>query len=292
MKYLALFVAVLALSCTEGGPGSEYPVPEPTPEPPQPLPRVRIETADGGRSVFEIMQFNVSVGGMSGSDNVLSGGFLLSAHYDSLVWSVPDRGMRFKLFESGESYYRYTFSFGHSFFSPGEFDTRLSGYKDGGAVYEFEYPVTVRNDRDFLDYDWANITGNSPGGRGYADVFAEEHLSWDYVTSTWIHDGIPSVSMHIIPAGGVELPGDRERKLLFDAIGGIYGEPTYDEAGGEAQARYGELFHHVEPYAEPLCIWLTAKSMIVLSRMGDDTSSPMFPVPPLHRYSVYAEPVR
>jgi hypothetical protein len=289
MKRTLFFIlaAVSLLSCSKGDDGSVRPDPGTPPEKPQPLPEVKIATADNGKNVFEIMQFKIAFDGLNSDGEQIFYGFYLDDHYDSLVWNIPAHGLSFKVYEHS----RWTSTWGNCFFTPGKIDTRLAGYREGKEIYSYEYPVTVNNNKDFLCFDWVNVR-NSRVGTGYHDIFTEKH--WNFATSQSIHDGVPSVSLYIFQTGRDVLPETRERELLFNLIGDLYGEPVYGDGDVETDARttekYGEFFHFIEPDSQPLSIWVTERSKIVLLRMGDDKSDPEFPVLPLFRYNVYAEP--
>ena len=296
-RIILIFPAAFAFfACSEGGNLPEEPLPPAPPEPEKTLPQVRIETADNGKNVFEIMQFDVSIEGFESeaAKNPFLSMFYLADHYDSLVWRIPDRGMEYKLFECREGYERFMSSFGHNFCTPGEIDTRLSGYKDGEEVYSYAYPVKVNNNKDFICFNWADVTEDSKSGTGYHDVFTEDQ-GWHFSTSLNIHDGVPSANLYIFPGGGKELTETEERHKLFDEIRNLYGEPAYGNDDAETEAdtmeKYGELFHYIEDNSQPLSIWITGRSKIVLLRRGDDMSDPAFPVPPHRRYIAYAEPI-
>jgi hypothetical protein len=293
--FFIFLAAVTVISCSEGGDRPQAPHnPRPRPEEPEKLPEVKIATADNGKSVFEIMQFKISIEGFaSDADNLLYGGPYLANYFDSLVWNIPGCGTGFKLFECDDSSYRFSSSFGHNFFTPGEIATRLSGYREGREIYGYDYGVTVARGGDFLCFDWVNVR-NSRTGTGYRDVFTED-LNWHFATSQSIRDGMPSISLYIFPTGGQALPETRERELLFNLIRDLYGNPVLGEGDLETDAEttggYGGMFHFIEPDSQPLGIWTTEKSKIVLLRRGDDLSDPKFPIPPAHRYNVYAEPL-
>jgi hypothetical protein len=269
-----ILVAIATISCSKGGDGIEYPDPTP-PEKPSMHPEVKIATADNGKSnIFEIMQFDISIEGLESNPNeMIFGGFVLSDHYDSLVWRIPNRGLRFKLFECDESSHQFAFSFGHNFFTPGKIDSRLSGYKEGKEIFSYDYPVKVNNNKDFLGFNWTHITQDSEISTGYTDVFTKDR-DWGFTTSHEIHDGVPSISLRITTMQDTkDFQETKKRELLFNLIDDIYGEPDYGDADEKTDIATTEkcntIFHFVEDDSQPLSIWITEKSKIVLLRGND-----------------------
>jgi hypothetical protein len=170
---------------------------------------------------------------------------------------------------------------GNCFFLPGNYETLLSGYKDGEEIYKYEYPVMVANDHDFLCFNWVDVTERESFSTGYTDIFAHKNERWQFATYQEMHDGIPSISLFIAFADNY-LPSEKERTLLFDEICNLYGEPDYSEPYEEIEIVYNELFLSPGKDDLPIYIWLTDSSQIVMLDREED----------FHRYSVYAEPVR
>jgi hypothetical protein len=281
-----ILAAMVAISCSKGVDGVGDSDPTPPQKPSKPL-EVKISTADNGKNIFETMQFNVSVEGLeSVSDNLIFGGFVLADHYDSLVWSIPDRKTGFKLFENGKNSFHFMSSFGHNFFMPGNIDSQLSGYRDGEKIYSYDLRVHVYDNKDFLCFNWADITRSSLTSTGYVDVFTDDE-GWGFATSYDIHNGVPCIRLGIFRRGdSVDMTEDMERDLLFDEIGNLYGEPDYGDGDGqtdvETTEKYNSLFNFTEEDSQALGIWITAKSKVVLLSQPDTSAS---------RYAVYAEPL-
>ncbi|MDR2912584.1 MAG: hypothetical protein LBV38_04700 [Alistipes sp.] len=268
----AVAVGLLVVACSPEQGGED---PDPPIKPVAP-PRVTLTTEDSGKSVFEMMEFSVQCDDLNYSEMAFLGGFYLSEHYDSIVWSVPDRGMRFKMLEGGEDYHYFYFKFTNHFFSPGRIDTRLSGYRGGEEIYSYDYSVTVANGKDFLRFDWADVVDGQGVNIGYHDVFVPEEQDWSFATYSKVHEGVPSVTL-FVNSPGYDFDDEREERLLFELMSDLYGEPEE----GDAEVRYDELFHHRDEGAQPVWVWMTAESQIALLRVESDN----------YGYAVYAEPV-
>lgn len=272
----AFFIAAAAISLVACSAPEVSDPAIPVEEPPIP-PQVRITNADNGKNVFESMVFGVY---LEGSDDALN---LLHKHYDTLVWSIPALDLSFTFFESGNSYSRLQSMWGTCFFTPGTWNTSVLGYRDGEVVYRYEFPVTVANDRDFLCYDWEDVTDGQDRGSGYHDVFSSRERNWYFSSYRTIRDGEPSLTLYCSSGNGEPMSETMERKLLFDQLCTLYGEPAYDEDNSETGAEYDKLFRFRKEGLRPLCIWITDSSRMVLLR--DDGE---FPV---HMHTVYAEPL-
>ena len=73
----------------------------------------------------------------------------------------------------------------HRFILPVGGLCRIKAYKDGDVVYSDAISVSLTNDKDFLMYNWNEITENSDNSIGYVNFVDEKHefASTHYVVS-------------------------------------------------------------------------------------------------------------
>lgn len=264
--FFVFLVAISVVSCLKEGDAPHSSTP----------PVVKISTVDNGKNIFELMKFSFFLEKSESGVPDRNYGFRIEPYYDSLVWRVPALKADFKVFEPD----RWYTGVGTCFFLPGTHRTLLSGYKDGKVVYSYEYPVTVRSDKDFLGYDWEEITGPDDASTGYKDIFAADYTDCHFSSYAGMHDDVPSVTLFIWFTDD-DFSAEKEKNRLLDEIRNLYGEADYSEADGELESVYNSSFHYREEGAQPLYVWLTEKSNIVL--LGKENHH--------LRYVIYAEPV-
>lgn len=198
-------------------------------------------------------------------------------NYDSIVWRVPaSKGSR-KLFywERGDGSFHSSISSGwaHSFYYPGKAKCILSAYKDGEILYGDTLEVDVKNDKDFLMYNWADIKDNSDKiSTGHVNSVNENFTLYSY---TGVND-VPYINVFIENSLNRD---DEEMRLhekeLLNYISNIYGKPLYDSNSPGLTEFFKTNFKAVKAeYMKPVSVWQTEKNNIALLS-GTDTEEEM-----------------
>lgn len=210
----------------------------------------------------------------------------LDDFYDSIMWKVN------KLAGSHEIY-KYTISDGvyeahfvpqwsHHFSLPGKYETYLVGYKDAKVVYSDTLEIQITNNKDFLGYNWKDITQKGDSRLVYVDVLSRVY---EFGTFQNIYQGTPSVELSLSKKKYNEEENDasqqESKNILLNYISALYKAPTYLETDPLLQEKYDQLFRNKQKDAYPQCIWLTPKARIVLLKCEAEW---------LNRYVIYAEP--
>lgn len=201
--------------------------------------------------------------------------------YDSLVWVVPELG-RVDILGTNN----FIFKWSHNFFLPGEYKSILLGYKNQTVICADTVILTIENNNDFLSYNWEDVTNSSTVSTGYHDFLKHTDLS----TSQHFEAGTPSVDLFcfynsVREKTPSEFAGE-SKDVLYNLITELYSEPKYDNKdNNQLSEQYKSLFKTKKSNAEPLCIWLTPRSQIVLLKYKDSTTDEY------DQYIVHAEPV-
>ena len=147
----------------------------------------------------------------------------------------------------------------HRFILPFGGICSIKAYKDGKLVYNDGISVSLSNDKDFLMYNWDEVTENSNSSVAYINFVDEKH---EFVSSHYILDGTPIVKVSL------SKPADDTLEWLYEYLYKLYKEPLY---GGESgvQEQYGKLFTDTEKRETPLYIWQTDRSRIALIHWYD-----------------------
>ena len=146
-------------------------------------------------NIFEPTQFTLAKNGQQLFFPPFS---LLTECYDSIIWKASNVEGSYKIFEydidEGSSYHHFISSWAHHFTLPGSYDTYILAYKDNKVVYGDTVSVKVTNNKEFLGFNWKDVT-NTPntGNTGYIDVLKEYNFS----TYQEVHESIPSVTLTI-----------------------------------------------------------------------------------------------
>lgn len=198
--------------------------------------------------------------------------------YDSLVWTIPNLG-RFHIFNRSS----FTFAWSQNFFLPGKYTSILQGYKDNKSIKADTAYITIRNDKDFLGYNWKDITKPLGYSNGYADILAKDYT---FATYQSIKDSIPSITLFLLNEGKDDEKtfSQKSEKILSDYINTLYSEPTYTEKQNELLTKeYNKLFNNRIEGAKPIYIWITPKSKIVLYSYYEEYGG-------YNEYRIQAEP--
>jgi hypothetical protein len=163
----------------------------------------------------------------------------------------------------------------HRFILPFGGICSIKAYKDGKLVYNDGISVSLSNDKDFLMYNWDEVTENSNSSVAYINFVDEKH---EFVSSHYILDGTPIVKVSL------SKPADDTLEWLYEYLYKLYKEPLY---GGESgvQEQYGKLFTDTEKRETPLYIWQTDRSRIALIHWYDSDED-------ITKYYIKAEPVK
>ncbi|MEG1766142.1 MAG: hypothetical protein RR254_05710 [Muribaculaceae bacterium] len=239
-----------------------------------PMPRLGVDKLKG--NIFDIMTFHLYYeNSQSINANKLSG------ICDSIVWTAEGLNGSFRVFEKidGGVGSKLTSKWGHCFMYPGEYKTYLTAWKDNKAIFFHQLDISVTNGKDFLAYNWNDITKDSQAWDSYIDVLKSSPV---LITSDGINGTVPFVEVRLFG-------GDfaKSYQALFDYFSKLYSAPTYETGTGKQMWKlYDELFSEQKEYpnAYPYAIWVTKRANMVLLLFDDSMEYPA--------YIVYAEPNR
>ncbi|MBS5979487.1 MAG: hypothetical protein KIB51_07075, partial [Dysgonomonas mossii] len=82
--------------------------------------------------------------------------------YDSLVWRIEGEKGRLNLLSHAPGWMSFTSRWGHCFYEESHGNVILEGFKDGKVVLSDSVKIDVYNKRDFLGYNWKDITSSTP----------------------------------------------------------------------------------------------------------------------------------
>ena len=116
---------------------------------------------------------------------------------DSLVFEIPRQkgthlSRKVYFHEIGKA--ELISGWNHRFILPFGGICSIKAYKDGKLVYNDGISVSLTNNKDFLMYDWDEITGNSSNSIGYVNFVDEKH---EFVSTHYIVNGIPVVKVSL-----------------------------------------------------------------------------------------------
>ena len=163
----------------------------------------------------------------------------------------------------------------HRFILPFGGICSIKAYKDGKLVYNDGISVSLSNDKDFLMYNWDEVTDNPNNPIGYVNFVDEKH---EFVSSHYVIDGMPIVKVSL------SKPADDTLEWLYEYICKLYKEPLYSSESG-VQEQYDKLFTDTEKRETPLYIWQTDRSRIALIHWYDSDED-------ITKYYIKAEPVK
>lgn len=236
-----------------------------------PMPHLAVKQPKG--NIFDMMNFY-----LYNEDSKSINSSSLSTVCDSIVWTVDGINGSFRVFEHEQGKSCLTFTWGHCFKYPGEYKTNLAAWKDNKVIFRHQLDITITNDKDFLAYNWSDITKDSPAWTGYADLLTSNlELSSTYGLS----GAVPYAEVRVLGSGFVQ-----SYHTLYDYLCGLYSAPTYTDKTDKMWQRYDELFSEQKQYPNsyPDAIWVTERANIVLLLLDEYRE--------FLRYVVYAEPNR
>lgn len=165
---------------------------------------------------------------------------------------------------------------GHCFKYSGEYKTYLTAWKDNKAIYRYQLDISITDSKDFLIYNWSDITKDSQAWTSYVDVLKS---SPDLMTTYGLCGTVPFVEVRL--SGG-------NMTQSYDALYGyfctLYSYPTYEDKTDKMWQLYDKLFSEQKKYPGnyPVAIWVTECANIVLLQLDEAMEYP--------GYVVYAEP--
>lgn len=224
----------------------------------------RLEVTNNSANIFEPVNFKL----VYETDSYF-GAFTINV--DSIIWEVPGEG-KIKVI-SDSNMYRY---WGHHFFRPGNYETYLLSYKNGEVVArDTSRVVSIYNEKDFLGYNWDEVKPQI-GALGYGNILHEDNI---FAIMQNIYQGVPAITLFISEKS--ELSNSKE--ILSNYITSLYKwAPSYESSKDpEFMDKYNGLFNHKIENTEPVKIWLTTTSKIVLLRYDESGQE---------AYQIYAEP--
>jgi hypothetical protein len=191
--------------------------------------------------------------------------------YDSLIWRIQDNKGYLKLMEHTYNSGSMTFSWSHSFYEEFHGYAILDGFKDGKIILSDSLKIKVNNNRDFLGFNWGDITSSDQIYTGNVNV-----LEPDFDISWWRRfiAGKPSINVLFQPTEDIrnddvlaeKFYTERQEQLILDYISGLYGEPVLniDKDGATITDTFHSIFKQEEDSFSPRYIWETATSNIVM----------------------------
>lgn len=229
------------------------------------------------RNIFDMMSFYLY--GKDSQSISLNG---LSAVCDSIVWTADGLKGSFRVFEhkQGDSWANdhLTVEWSHCFMYPGDYKTYLTAWKGKEVVYRHQLDVSITDGKDFLAYNWSDITKDSQAWTPYVDVLRSNP---DLMTTCGLSGAVPYVEVRVFNSGIAQ-----SHTALNDYFRKLYSEPTYEDRTEKKKMwqLYDELFSEQNKYADayPVAIWVTKRANIVLLLLDEAMDDP--------GYIVYAEP--
>lgn len=281
--FYAFFLSFIITSCSSSDDDNfeGTPTPTPTPTPPQTTVTFSVDADKNEANIFEDISFTLK---SDTTFNIIE----VNENYDSIVWIIPEYG-RFHIIESrvGEtsSYHSIHTSWSQNFVLPAKYNTTLTGYKNNKIVFSDTLSINITNNKDFLNYNWADIKETGTHGIGYADVIDITH---EVTTMQYFENNIPSVLFYRNTKGNSDkeerLYAEETRDILYKEIESLYSTPTYTQDNpSKVQDMYQQLFTNKPADREPICIWVTPKSIISLLKYMDEYAN-------YYEYEVRAEP--
>ena len=218
-------------------------------------------------NIFEPVHFYLE------GDNYMN--WSLSQLCDSLVFSVMGEDGSRKVYYDEKGHSELIAGWDHRFYLPQSCLCRIQAYKNNEVIYTDAIEVNLTNDKDFLMYDWDEISDAAIGSITYNN-FIEPQYS--IVTSTYWKGQRPYAKV------AVEKPESLEdaRTWLYEYMKKLYKDPVYSESS-EVKMKYAELFVSAQEDETPLYIWKDDKAVVALVEQYDEFV-------PMTRVYVKAEP--
>lgn len=240
--------------------------------------RVKMNVKEKEGNIFDLMEFNLF--SYSEEDFTLLD---LTEAYDSLVWLCSNTNQRYKILEHSGNSTHFVWQWSNSFFLPAEYETVLLGYKNNQVITSDTVSVNITNKRDFLGYNWEDVTSTSKISTGYHSVFSK---GYDFATYSVVSDGAPLLSLFLSRTNNDNEAtfAQKSRQILLDYINSLYGAPAYAGDNTQLLSESYNTFKNKEEGTTPECIWVTTKSRIALIKRFDQADNCL-------KYEIFAEPI-
>lgn len=236
-----------------------------------PMPRLAVEQPKG--NIFDLMNLY-----LYNENSQPINLYDLSALCDSIVWTADGLNGSFRVFEheEGEGWEdnRLTLGWGHCFKYPSEYKTYLTAWKDNKSISRYQLDISITDDKDFLAYNWSDVTNDSQIWNSYADVLKSGP---DLMTEYGLNGTTPFAEVSLF-----NFEFAQGYNALYDYFCKLYSAPTYEGKTDKMQQLYNELFSEQKMHGHPIAIWMTERANIVLLLVDEVVEYP--------EYVVYAEP--
>ena len=180
----------------------------------------------------------------------------LSQLCDSLVFSVMGENESRKVYYDEKGHSELIVGWDHYFYLPKGCICSIQAYKDNDVIYTDAIEVNLTNDRDFLMYDWDDISDAAIGTVPYNNFIIPELC---LISRTGFVGEVPYAIVTMDKGMNVE----GVKAWLYDYVVKFYKEPLYSESE-EVKAKYNELFASADVKDTPLYIWKDSKSVVAL----------------------------
>lgn len=180
----------------------------------------------------------------------------LSQLCDSLVFSVMGENESRKVYYDEKGHSELIVGWDHYFYLPKGCICSIQAYKDNDVIYTDAIEVNLTNDRDFLMYDWDDISDAAIGTVPYNNFIIPELC---LISRTGFVGEVPYAIVTMDKGMNVE----GVMAWLYDYVVKLYKEPLYSESE-EVKAKYNELFASADVKDTPLYIWKDSKSVVAL----------------------------
>ena len=202
----------------------------------------------------------------------------LSQLCDSLVFSVMGEEGSRKVYYDEKGHSELIAGWDHRFYLPQSCLCRIQAYKNNEVIYTDAIEVNLKNDNDFLMYDWDEVADASKLGTVGFNNFIEPQYS--IVTAAYFKENTPSVKVTVENQESLE----DARTWLYEYMKKLYKDPVYSESA-EVKTKYAELFVSAQEDETPLYIWKDDKSVVALVEQYDEFV-------PVTRVYVKGEPLK
>ena len=196
---------------------------------------------------------------------------------DSLVFDIPWlKGCRLsrKIYFHEEGKANLISGWDHRFILPIDGICSIKAYKNGEVIYNDGVSVLLTDDKDFLMYDWDEVTANLNSSIGYVNFVDDRH---EFTGTHYIVNNTPIAKVSL------NKPSVETLEWLYEYLCKLYKEPLYNNESG-VQEEYSRLFTDIDRRETPLSIWQTERSLFALIHWYDSDED-------ISRYYIKAEPI-
>lgn len=202
---------------------------------------------------------------------------------DSINWAVAGDNeiipiSRSEVDDKSNYYSRYML-WSKNFGLPGEYMTYLIGYKENKVAFTDSLKITVKNNKDFLKYDWKDITKSE----NHVTHTNRVNNNYIFAVNVFVTTKNTFIELSSKSANSTPCHGDciRNKDQLTWYITTLYGTPKLN-ASIDSEINTYYLANFKEPLngAEVLLIWETNKTKMALLKYKYQNE---------YRYKVIAE---